>query len=108
MQWLRLTAWKVGGCGFEPRSGLQVSFLLSSASDREGSNFKSCVWRAVSSHSSHHPYKVLLAKFSLSVHKGGLKNPRLIHSPKAMQICGLWSICHVQVKYHTALYVGDQ
>ena len=32
-----------------------------SASDRQGSNFESCVWRAVSSHSSHH------------VHKSGLK-----------------------------------
>ena len=26
-----------------------------SASDRQGSNFESCVWRTVSSHSSHHP-----------------------------------------------------
>ena len=26
-----------------------------SASDRQGSNFKSCVWRTVSSQSSHHP-----------------------------------------------------
>ena len=26
-----------------------------SASDRQGSNFESCVWRAVSPHSSHHP-----------------------------------------------------
>ena len=44
-----------------------------SASDRQGSNFKSCVWRTVSSHSSHHPQEVLLAQFSLYVHKGGLK-----------------------------------
>ena len=44
-----------------------------SASDRLGSNFESCVWRTVSSHSSHHPQKVLLAQFSLYVHKGGLK-----------------------------------
>ena len=43
------------------------------ASDRQGSNFKSCVWRTVSSHSSHHPQEVLLAQFSLYVHKGGLK-----------------------------------
>ena len=34
---------------------------------------KSCVWRTVSSHSSHHPQKVLLAQFSLYVHKDGLK-----------------------------------
>ena len=44
-----------------------------SASDRQGSNFESCVWRTVSSHSSHHPQEVLLAQFSLYVHKGGRK-----------------------------------
>ena len=38
-----------------------------SASDRQGSNLKSCVWRTVSSHSSHHPQEVLLAQFSLYV-----------------------------------------
>ena len=43
-----------------------------SASDRQGSNFESCVWRTVSSHSFHHPQEVL-AQFSLYVHKGGLK-----------------------------------
>ena len=36
-----------------------------SASDRQGSNFGSCVWRTVSSQSSHHPQEVLLAQFSL-------------------------------------------
>ena len=44
-----------------------------STSDRQGSNFESCVWRTVSSQSSHHPQEVLLAQFSLYVHKGGLK-----------------------------------
>ena len=44
-----------------------------SASDRQGSNFESCVWRTASSQSSHHPQEVLLAQFSLYVHKGGLK-----------------------------------
>ena len=34
-----------------------------SASDRQGSNFESCVWRTVSSQSSHHPQEVLLARF---------------------------------------------
>ena len=43
-----------------------------SASDRQGSNFESCVWRTVSSQSSHHPQEVLLAQFSLYVHKTGL------------------------------------
>ena len=45
-----------------------------SASDRQGSNFKSCIWRTVSSQSSHHPQEVLLAYFSLYMHKGGLKS----------------------------------
>ena len=45
-----------------------------SASDRQGTNFESCVWRTVSSQSSHHPQEVLLAQFSLYVHKGGLKS----------------------------------
>ena len=44
-----------------------------SVSDRQGSNFESCVWRTVSSHSSHHPQEVPLAQFSLYVHKVGLK-----------------------------------
>ena len=47
--------------------------VVCSASDRQGSNFESCVWRTVSSQSSHHPQEVLLAQFSLYVHKGGLK-----------------------------------
>ena len=48
-------------------------FISFQASDRQGSNFESCVWRTVSSQSSHHPQEVLLAQFSLYVHKGGLK-----------------------------------
>ena len=44
-----------------------------SVSDRQGSNFESCVWRTVSSQSSDHPQEVLLAQFSLYVHKGGRK-----------------------------------
>ena len=44
-----------------------------SASDRQDSNFEACVWREVSSHSSHHPQEVLLPQFSLYVHKSGLK-----------------------------------
>ena len=47
--------------------------VVCSASDRQGSNFESCVWKTVSSQSSHHPQEVLLAQFSLYVHKGGLK-----------------------------------
>ena len=99
VQWLKLPAWKVGDRGFERRSGIQVSKkqnvssllshkysilwgasekcreVSSSTLNRQGSNFKSCtcIWRAVSSHSSHHPQEVLLAKFSIYVHKGGIQ-----------------------------------
>ena len=66
---------------FLPHPRVKVSIVGSlrdrevacSASDRQGSNFESCVWRTVSSQSSHHPQEVLLARFSLYVHKGGLK-----------------------------------
>ena len=63
---------------FLPHPRVKVSIVGSlrdrevacSTSDRQGSNFESCVWRTVS---SHHPQEVLLAQFSLYVHKGGLK-----------------------------------
>ena len=42
-----------------------------SASDRQGLSFESYVWRAVSSHSSHHPQGFILAQFSLYVHLKG-------------------------------------
>ena len=66
---------------FLPHPRVKVSIVGSlrdrevacSASDRQGANFESCVWRTVSSQSSHHPQEVLLAQFSLYVHKGGLK-----------------------------------
>ena len=47
--------------------------LACSASERQGSDFEFCVWWAVSSHSFHHPQEVLLAQFSLYVHKSGIK-----------------------------------
>ena len=63
---------------FLPHPRVKVSIVGSlrdrevacSASDRQGSNLESCVWRTVS---SPHPQEVLLAQFSLYVHKGGLK-----------------------------------
>ena len=66
---------------FLPHPLVKLSIVVSlrdrevacSASDRQGSNFESWVLRTVSSHSSHHPQKVLLAQFSLYVHKSGLK-----------------------------------
>ena len=54
-------------------SDLPIGFGPVGFWDRQGSNFESCVWRTVSSQSSHHPQEVLLAQFSLYVHKGGLK-----------------------------------
>ena len=60
--------------------------VSSSASDRQGSNFESCVWRTVSSQSSHQPQEVLLAQFSLYVHKGGLK-PDSFHFISAIHNC---------------------
>ena len=66
---------------FLPHPRVKVSIVGSlrdrevacSASDRQGSNFESCVWRTVPSQSSHHPQEVILAQFSLYVNKGGLK-----------------------------------
>ena len=93
-----------GDRGFEPLPGLQVSQkqhvsspltrkdsilwggglrsreVACSASDRQASNSECCVWRTVSSHSSHHPQEVFLVQLSLYVHKGGLK-PHSFHSP---------------------------
>ena len=75
---------------FLPHPRVKVSIVGSlrdrevacSASDRQGSNFESCVWRTVSSQSSHHPQEVLLAQFSLYVHKGGLKPDSFhLHTP---------------------------
>ena len=64
---------------FLPHPRVKVSIVGSlrdrkvacSASDRQ--SFESCVWRTVSSQSSHYPQEVLLAQFGLYVHKGGLK-----------------------------------
>ena len=66
---------------FLPHPRVKVSIVGSlrdrevacSASDRQGSNFEFCVWRTVSSQSSHQPQEVLLAQFSLYVRKRGLK-----------------------------------
>ena len=75
-----------------------------SASDRQGSNFESCVRRTVSSHSSHHPQEVLLAQFSLYVHKGGLK-PDSFHLYVCVCICAYIMItCFVYFALYFALY----
>ena len=76
---------------FLPHPRVEVSIVGSlrdrevacSASDRQGSNFESCVWRTVSSQSPHHPQDVLLAQFSFYVHKGSIKPIHLISFPIA-------------------------
>ena len=85
---------------FLPHPRVKVSIVGSlrdrevacSDSDRQGSNFESCVWRTVSSQSSHHPQEVLLAQFSLYVHKGGLKpdsflSVHIYHDTSSTGIC---------------------
>ena len=67
--------WKKQKCFFPIHVWKSV---LCSASDRQGSNFESCIWSTVSSQSSHHPQEVLLAQFSLYVHEVGL-NPDSFH-----------------------------
>ena len=89
---------------FLPHPRVKVSIVGSlrdrevacSASDRQGSNFESCVWRTVSSQSSHHPQEVLLAQFSLYVHKGGLK-PDSFHL-----FTGRWS----KIAYRIPPHIG--
>ena len=74
-----------------------------SASDRQSSNFESCVWRTVSSQSSHHPQGVLLAQFSLYVHKGGLK------SDSFHFICIRWKYTlHAGWSHATPTYFGHK
>ena len=82
---LKLSDWKVGDSGLEPHSGFLVSKkqnasspltrndlhdrdVACSASDRWGSNFESCVWRAVSSHSSYYPQSDISFKLQNSVY----------------------------------------
>ena len=81
---------------FLPHPRVKVSIVGSlrerevtcSASDRQGSNFESCVFGTLSSQSSHHPQEVLLARFSLYVHKGGLKPDSFHYSLVSWSSCG--------------------
>ena len=89
---------------FLPHPRVKVSIVGSlrdrevacSASDRQGSNFESCVWRTVSSQSSHHPQEVLLAQFSLYVHKGGLKPDSFHFFPRLMQSTNLTQLLPIR------------
>ena len=95
---------------FLPHPRVKVSIVGSlrdrevacSASDRQGVNFESCVWRTVSSQSSHHPQEVLLAQFSLYVHKGGLK-PDSFHLQQARCINRISFSCIGPASYTVAL-----
>ena len=60
-------------CRFFFVGSLRDREVAFSASDLQGLNFEFCVWRAVSSHSSHNPQEVSPTQFSLYVHKSGLK-----------------------------------
>ena len=89
---------------FLPHPRVKVSIVGSlrdrdvacSASDRQGPNFESCVWRTVSSQSSHHPQEVLLAQFSLYVHKGGLK-PDSFHFILCSALLSVGRIVHREI-----------
>ena len=95
---------------FLPHPRVKVSIMGSlrdrevacSASDRQGSNFESCVWRTVSSHSSHHPHEVLLAQFSLYVHKGGLK-PDSFHFQNILLLRLGKKSCFTEYDYYSRL-----
>ena len=98
---------------FLPHPRVKVSIVGSlrdrevacSASDRQGSNFESCVWRTVSSQSSHHPQEVLLAQFSLYVHKGGLK-PDSFHFHRPISLLSIQSTIYLAIHIPTTLDVG--
>ena len=102
---------------FLPHPRVKVSIVGSlrdrevacSASDRQGSNFESCVWRTVSSQSSHHPQEVLLAQFSLYVHKGGLKPDSFHLFTDIIMLCTDIIIPHYNNNYYNniAWYTTD-
>ena len=74
-------------CEFSIVGSLRDREVACSTSDRQGSNFESCVWRTVSSQSSHHPQEVLLAQFSPYVHKGGLKPDSFHYITRLLTAC---------------------
>ena len=88
---------------FLPHPRVKVSIVGSlrdrevacSASDRQVSNFESCVWRTVSSQSCHQPQEVLLDQFSLYVHKGGLKPDSFFYPMFYFSRTGYMSLSYV-------------
>ena len=99
---------------FLPHPRVKVSIVGSlrdrevacSASDRQGLNFESCVWRTVSSQSSHHPQEFLLAQFSLYMHKGGLKPDsfHLHHPPSSLIMMYITSLFTHNDVHHLPLH----
>ena len=67
-----------------------ITIVACSASDRQGSNFESCVWREVSSHSSHDPQEALLAQFSLYVHTV------VSHTFESLRVKGKETFCFLE------------
>ena len=83
---------------------LRDNNVACSASDRQGSDLESCVWRAMSSHSSHHPQEGRLAQFRLYMFKSGIKPNsfhfifaplRLLWKPHALTVGNLHFITHI-------------
>ena len=77
-----------------------------SVSDRQGLIFESCVWRVVSSHSSHHPQLVLLAQFSLYVHKSGLKPDSFHYGGKGRGI--IIALAYRVSSFPTQIFFSDK
>ena len=67
-----------------------------SASYLQGLNFESCVWKAVSSHSFHHPQEVLLPYLSMYAHKSGIK-------PDSFHFIYILVQAHLQLKLAVAI-----
>ena len=115
-----LSAWKVGDRGFELRSGIQVSKKQNISSLRTrndsilwgaswqriselglrppGLEFRILCWRAVTFYLSHHHQEVLLAKFSLYMHKGGLK-PHWFHLYRDGTTSILHKLVHTDIQW---------
>ena len=70
----------VGTAAFHADTGFVPLFVPLSRGFEKNKNVFSPstrIWRAVSSHSPHHPHEVILAQFSLYVHTGGLRDAPL-------------------------------
>ena len=78
----------------------EVAFL---APDRQGSNFEFCVWRTLSSDSSHNPQDVLLAQFSLHVHTGGL-NPFILFVSKDNSEIPFFELINLTVDFNAYMH----